>query len=97
MSCSTIETEVQAQIWHQIAPLEYQLWSISKAKRIFSPIAPKGGSIGLLRGRQKHQKLASFSTGAGHTKFSNFQKCKKKWGEMPPRLRSWYHKKAEII
>ena len=43
MSCSTIETEGQAQIRHQTAPLEYQLWSISKAKRIFSPVGPKGG------------------------------------------------------
>ena len=45
MSCLNLETECQAQIWHQTAPLEQQLWSISKAKRIFSPIGPKGDSI----------------------------------------------------
>ena len=62
MSCSTLETEGQAQIRHQMTPLEYLIRSISNAKRIFSPIGPgpKGGSIGLLRGRQKQPKLAPF-------------------------------------
>ena len=60
MSCLNLETECQAQIRHQTAPLEQQLWSISKAKRIFSPIGPKGDSIWLLRGRQKRPNLASF-------------------------------------
>ena len=41
MSCLNLETECQAQIWHQTAPLEYQLWSISKAKRILVQLVPR--------------------------------------------------------
>ena len=60
MSCSTLETEAQAQNQHQMSLLEFLKRPQANANRIFSPIGPKGGSIGLLLGRQKHQKLAPF-------------------------------------